>query len=129
MKVISDQDLRVATLTGAVVLFKAGVEREVSDEIGLVAIQSGAKQVGDSAPTAEVVVEEAVTVTVEEPAVEPSVEPSAELIDAMNALIEQANPDDFKADGSPKAAAVNRVAGRTVQQDEREQAWEQALNS
>jgi hypothetical protein len=125
MKVISDQDLRVATLTGAVVLFKAGVEREVSDEIGLVAIQSGAKQVGDSAPTAEVVVEEAVTVTVEEPAVEPS----ADLIDAMNALIEQANPDDFKADGSPKAAAVNRVAGRTVQQDEREQAWEQALNS
>ena len=125
MKVISDQDLRVATLTGAVVLFKAGVEREVSDEIGLVAIQSGAKQVGDSAPTTEVVVEEAVTVTVEEPAVEPS----ADLIDAMNALIEQANPDDFKADGSPKAAAVNRVAGRTVQQDEREQAWEQALNS
>jgi len=125
MKVISDQDLRVATLTGAVVLFKAGVEREVSDEIGLVAIQSGAKQVGDSAPTAEVVVEETVTVTVEEPAVEPS----ADLIDAMNALIEQANPDDFKADGSPKATAVNRVAGRTVQQDEREQAWEQALNS
>lgn len=125
MKVISDQDLRVATLTGAVVLFKAGVEREVIDEIGLVAIQSGAKQVGDSAPTAEVVVEETVTVTVEEPAVEPS----ADLIDAMNALIEQANPDDFKADGSPKAAAVNRVAGRTVQQDEREQAWEQALNS
>lgn len=125
MKVISDQDLRVATLTGAVVLFKAGVEREVSDEIGLIAIQSGAKQVGDSAPTAEVVVEETVTVAVEEPAVEPS----TDLIDAMNALIEQANPDDFKADGSPKAAAVNRVAGRTVQQDEREQAWEQALNS
>ncbi len=33
MKVVSESDLRVALLSGAVVLFEAGVEREVSDEI------------------------------------------------------------------------------------------------
>lgn len=119
MKVISDQDLRVATLTGAVVLFKAGVEREVSDEIGLVAIQSGAKQVGDSAPTIKIEVEEPLITVAEQSA----------LVDVMNSLIEKADPEDFKADGSPKATAVNKAAGRSVPQDEREQAWEQALNS
>ena len=39
MKVVSESDLRVALLSGAVVLFEAGVEREVSDEIGSVALQ------------------------------------------------------------------------------------------
>ena len=34
MKVVSESDLRVALLSGAVVLSEAGVEREVSDEIG-----------------------------------------------------------------------------------------------
>ena len=38
MKVVSESDLRVALLSGAVVLFEAGVEREVSDEIGSVAL-------------------------------------------------------------------------------------------
>ena len=45
MKVVSEADLRVALLSGAVVLFEAGVEREVSDEIGSVALQMGAKNV------------------------------------------------------------------------------------
>ena len=34
MKVVSEQELRIATLSGAVVLLQPGVEREVADEIG-----------------------------------------------------------------------------------------------
>ena len=43
--------------------------------------------------------------------------------------MELGNPEDFKADGSPKAAVVNRAVGRTVRSEEREEAWEIALNS
>ena len=41
MKVVSDKEIRVATLSGAVVLFFPGEDREVSDEIGLIALQLG----------------------------------------------------------------------------------------
>ena len=53
MKVVSEADLRVALLSGAVVLFEAGVEREVSDEIGSVALQMGAKLSGALEPVVE----------------------------------------------------------------------------
>ena len=58
MKVISDQDLRVATLSGAVVLFEAGVARDIAEEIGLQAIQMGARAVDSDAPTIKIEVEE-----------------------------------------------------------------------
>lgn len=45
MRIVSDKDLRVAMLSGAVVVFEAGVAREISEEIGLVALQMGAKEV------------------------------------------------------------------------------------
>jgi hypothetical protein len=47
----------------------------------------------------------------------------------MEDNIEAANPGDFKADGTPKATVVNKYAGRSVTTTEREEAWEQALNS
>ena len=54
MKVISSEDIRVALTSGAVVVFAAGVEREVADEVGLIALQMGAKEVkGSKASVAE----------------------------------------------------------------------------
>ena len=44
MKIVSEKALRVTTLTGAAVLFEPGVAREVSETIGLLALQHGAKQ-------------------------------------------------------------------------------------
>ena len=52
MKVVSESDLRVALLSGAVVLFEAGW-REVSGEIGSVALQMGAKLSGAPEPVVE----------------------------------------------------------------------------
>lgn len=127
MKVISDKQIRVATLSGAVVLFQAGVEREVADEIGLLALQMGAKeatsakdQVAAVADEPEVVVEAAP----EEPA-----ELDPELVGIMESLMDEGDPENFKADGTPKAAAVNKAAGRTVSTSEREAAWQEALNN
>ena len=44
MKIVSSKSLRVTTMGGTAVLFEAGVPREMSEEIGLLAIQMGAKE-------------------------------------------------------------------------------------
>ena len=119
MKVISDKDLRVTTLGGTAVLLQAGVERNLGDEIGLIAIQMGARRVDAPAVNHEIVIDEPLITQDEEEA----------LIGVMNGLIDSADPDNFKSDGTPKAAVVNKAAGRIVPPEEREQAWEQALNS
>ena len=116
MKILSDKDLRVATTWGVVVLFPAGVEREISDEIGLLAIQMGAKEVGKT-PKQDIKVE-----------LEDSID-SDPLFEVMANLIKEGDPDNFKVDGTPKAAVVNKLAGRTVKTDEREKAWQEALNA
>lgn len=116
MKVVSEQDLRIALTSGAVVLFQAGVEREVAEEIGLMAMQMGAKQVEGRV---EVVTDE----DYEEPV------DTDEVVAVMQELIKDGDPKNFKADGTPKAAVVNKATGRTVPTDERLAAWETALNS
>ena len=139
MKVISDKEVRVATLVGAVVLFAAGVEREVSEEIGLLAMQMGAKEVSGTAAEEEVVVtaDEPEVVIEEAPEEEAapeevsaeSAEPDPDLVAVMESLMSEGDPENFKADGTPKASAVNKAAGRTVSTLEREIAWQEALNT
>ena len=46
MRIKAPKDLRVATTSGGVVVFKAGEVREVSDAIGAIAIGMGAEQLG-----------------------------------------------------------------------------------
>ena len=47
MKIVCSEDLRVTTMGGTAVLFEAGVPREIAEEIGLLAIQMGAKEYND----------------------------------------------------------------------------------
>lgn len=124
MKIVSSEALRVATLSGAVILFEAGVPREVAEEIGLIAIQMGAKELkGDHVEKVEV--EE----TVVEEVVEISTQPDADLVTVLEKMMDEGDPKNFKADGYPKAAAVNKAMGRTIDTDSREAAWESILNS
>lgn len=124
MKVVSDKEVRVATLSGAVVLFSPGEEREVSDEIGLLALQMGARQVGaaSSAPAPAVK---------ESPKVEEIEEVKSldDVVAGIEKLAEIGDPEDFKADGTPKASAVNRVVGRNVSTGDREAAWDLFIKS
>lgn len=126
MKVISKEPIRVATLSGAVVSLEAGVVREISDEIGLLALQLGAEEVtGDSEePKAE---EEAEEAEPEEPV--SSEQFDAELDIALCQLMDEGDPDNFTADGYPKAAVVNKIMGKTIDSDARKAAWENILNS
>ena len=128
MKVISDKDLRVATLSGAVVLFKAGEERTISDSIGAIALQMGARQIGNSrVEIPKPVVDEPEIIVEASSDEETGVD--QDLVAVLQKLIELGNPEDFKPDGTPKATVVNKAIGRTVRTDEREQAWELALNA
>ncbi|MBP84926.1 MAG: hypothetical protein CMO61_13860 [Verrucomicrobiales bacterium] len=125
MKVISSEDIRVALTSGAVVLFAAGVEREVADEVGLIALQMGAKESKGSKAS---VAEEPAAVEAEAEA-EEEVDTADDLVAIMEQLIADGDPKSFKADGSPKVNVVNKAAGRTVSTSEREAAWQEALNS
>ena len=125
MKIVSSEALRVTTLGGTAVLFEAGVPREVAEEIGLLAIQLGAKEYNDKyveEQEAEIAEFEEV-VEVEAPSLD------ADLVTELEKLMDEGDPKNFKQDGYPKAAVVNKIAGRTVGTDEREAAWESILNS
>jgi len=126
MKIICSEDLRVTTLGGTAVLFEAGVPREIAEEIGLLAIQMGAKEYNDKYVEEEVA---EIAEFEEEEAVQEPVQLDEELIEALQKLIEEADPNSFKNDGTPKAAVVNKMLGRTVRSEDREAAWEIALNS
>lgn len=123
MKIVSSEPLRVTTLGGTVVLFEAGVPREIADEIGLLAIQMGAKEY-NAKYVEEVNAEEAVFVEVVEVKTI-----DANLVTMLEKMMDEGDPKNFKADGYPKAAAVNKEMGATVDTDAREAAWESILNS
>ena len=124
MKIVSDKDLFITTLGGTAVRFEAGVPREIAEEIGLLAIQQGAVEVGTKAPKEEAVIE-----VEEETVVQESVQLDEELVTCLEKMMDEGDPTNFKTDGYPKAAAVNKALGRTVNTDAREAAWESILNS
>jgi hypothetical protein len=126
MKIVSSEPLRVTTLGGTAVLFEAGVPREIAEEIGLLAIQMGAKEYSDKVveeETAEVAEFEEMIV------VQESGQVDEELVTCLEKMMDEGDPKNFKTDGYPKAAAVNKALGRTVDTDAREAAWESILNS
>ena len=134
MRVVSDTDLRVAMTSGAVILFEAGVEREIADEVGMVAMQMGARMVDGSAPAQEKPddhwSDEVSALTTEDDPdlnevldneVQDSVE---ELVTIIETIVSEGDPKNFKADNSPKAAVINKLAKRKVTTAEREAAWQ-----
>lgn len=129
MKIISDKPLRVATLSGAVVLFEAGVVQEISDEIGNIAIQMGAKEHNKKYVEESAAEEAEFEDVVEDVAVPTKVQPNEVLTTALERMMDEGDPKNFKADGYPKAAAVNKIMGETISSDVREAAWESILNS
>ena len=59
---------------------------------------------------------------------EPEVEEEDPLVVALEGLIEEGDPENFKKDGTPKSAVINKLAGRAVTTEERDAAWQTALN-
>lgn len=132
MHIISETELRVATKAGHIVRFYEGQSKHCSEEIGLLALQLGATQYTDSyVPPVVAVVEEIKEDTV------PDLDfvtagitcPSNLIREVMIQLIKKGSPQDFKKDGTPKGNVVNKMTGRMTTLEEREVAWEQALNT
>jgi hypothetical protein len=65
----------------------------------------------------------------EEIVVQEPVQLDEELVTCLEKMMDEGDPKNFKTDGYPKAAAVNKALGRTVDSDAREAAWESILNS
>ena len=147
MKIISDKNLRIATTWGSVVVLEAGKERELSEEIGLLALQQGAKEVGKSSKRESVKIEETTLVSirarnedghfiaddpstpnVDEAFTEVAVGDVSEIVVAIEKLVTDGDPANFKKNGEPKAAAINNAVGRTVAPEERTKAWDQVIN-
>ena len=133
MMIVSDKDLYVSLGNGGACRFKAGIARDVPDLLGLEALRKGARQVVDTKPADPEPKPELNSATPPAPAEEPK-EPEQEVVEeiddlsaVMTKIIERANPDDLRADGTPKATVVNKLAGRAVEVDEREEAWAEAL--
>ncbi len=124
MKIISSESLRVTTMGGTAVLFEAGVPREIADEVGLLAIQMGAREYND-----KYVEEDKAEVAEFEEVVIETAQPNEDLVTCLEKMMDEGDPKNFKADGYPKAAAVNKVMGKTIDSDAREAAWESILNS
>lgn len=131
MMIVSDKDLYVSLGNGGACRFKAGIARDVPDPLGLEALRKGARQVVDMKPADPEPKPELNSAT--PPPVEQEEEKQEEedhsddLVSVMAKIIERANPDDLRADGTPKATVVNKLVGRTVEVEEREEAWAEAL--
>lgn len=128
MIVVHPTGVRIATLSGTSFVLEPGVERELPDHLGVLALGKGARRVGESQPVEQ---EPAVAVI---PTVEVGHEPAPaevetdhqKLVKIMKGLIDQGQPDSFRADGLPKTALLNRLAGRALMEEEREAAWAEA---
>jgi len=129
MKIVSSESLRVTTMGGTAVLFEPGVPREIADEIGLLAIQMGAKEYTSKYVEESAAEEAEFEDVVEDVAVPTKVQPNEVLTTALERMMDEGDPKNFKADGYPKAAAVNKIMGETISSDVREAAWESILNS
>lgn len=107
---------RLATLSGHVIQVPANTPVHIPDGVMSQALAEG------MVPTDEPIATEAVVPTAPPPAEPPDLsdadlddpvdedeEPSVDALleDAIRVVLERADPDDFKADGSPKANVVN----------------------
>ena len=132
MKVVStEKDMRVASMKGHAIILKANEPKDIREDLGLIALEQGAKLVSDEPKE---VIEEVTEVADEEPEIviesaEPENDGFEELVAVMKGLIETGDPDNFKTDGTPKAAVVNKLSGSTITTEQREAAWEEALNA
>lgn len=126
MRVIADKPIRVTALSGVVITLQPNVERTVSDEIGILLLQEGATQIGKEESATSVAAPAAAEEAVAEA---PLADDGSDILEAIANLVEVGDPNDFKADGTPKAAALNKVVGRSTTVAEREAAWSEFLNT
>lgn len=133
MKVISNEDMYVATTWGAAIRLYAGEPKEVGDDIGYVAIQQGAREIKDNEPLekpdliieAEVIeIQDAEVIEDVEEVILEEEDGRGELLKAaMQQILDEGDPDSFTSDGLPKQSVIKAVFGEQITSDERDEVW------
>ena len=127
MKIVSNEDMYVSTTWGASIRLYAGEPKEVGNDIGLVAIQQGAREVKEPSTLASDIgvidkeeISDAIVVEVDE-------DRDGKLESAMKQILEDGDPKDFTSDGMPKQSAIKAVFGEQIDSDEREEVWAKVI--
>ena len=137
MKIISKRDLFISTTGGTSVRITAGVSRETSDEIGLLALQQGAEQFHESVHGAKAApgtqggetvepVPFAVPVSAPQAAIvlqNETVSRESEIVAAIEKIVLEGSPDSMTISGRVKAQVLNEVLDYPTTPEERDEAW------
>ena len=118
MKIISDEDMYVSTTWGASIRLYAGEPKEVGNDIGLVAIQQGAREVRGAGEAStnpsgiaseEEVIEEAIVVEVND-----NRDREDKLKAALEQILDEGSPSDFTSEGLPKQSVIKGIFGSRI---------------
>ena len=154
MKIIADEDMYISSTWGASIRLYKGVVKEVGDDLGLLALQEGARRVEDAPlrnpsliAREDEIVEDAVEViefgedyardkedgSDQEEAEIPGVSEEEEtdrgekLRAAMEQILDEGAPKDFTSEGLPKQSVIKAVFGEQVSSDERDEVWAEII--
>ena len=154
MKIIADEDMYISSTWGASIRLYKGVVKEVGDDLGLLALQEGARRVEDAPlrnpsliAREDEIVEDAVEVIefgenyardkedgsdqeeVEIPGVseEEETDRGEKLKAAMEQILDEGAPKDFTSEGLPKQSVIKAVFGEQVSSDERDKVWAEII--
>lgn len=133
MKVVHPTGVRVATLTGHILLLEAEVVTELPPPLVPLAIANGAHLADnddESVAIPALALPSATIPTVEVHHTPAPVTPQTreeKLVAILQDIVDRAQKEEFRNDGSPKAALVNRIFGDVVTEEERMAAWAKVM--
>jgi hypothetical protein len=118
----------ISTTWGASIRLVAGEVKELGDDIGLLALQEGAKRVEEEgvvsmspsiiASETELNDEKEIT-----DAIVINDDREEKLTEAMRQILDNGSPEDFTSDGLPKQSAIKAIFGEQINAEEREETW------
>ena len=131
MKIVSDSDMYISTTWGASIRLYAGEPKELGDDISLVALQQGAKEVKEEGSVSK----SSTILTSEEEEVEDAIvidindnrDREDKLKAAFQQILDENSPSDFTTDGLPKQSVIKGVFGQQISSDERDEIWAEII--
>ena len=136
MKIIADEDMYISSTWGSSIRLYAGQVKEVGDDMGLLALEEGARRIEDGpklnnpsliAREEEVVeeaeiIEDSIVVDLNDGG-----DREEKLKAAMQQILDENSPKDFTADGLPKQSVIKNVFGEQISSDERDELWAEMI--
>ena len=136
MKIIADEDMYISSTWGSSIRLYAGQVKEVGDDMGLLALQEGARRIEDGPKLnnpsliarEEEVIEEAEII---EDSIVVDLNSGGNREDklraAMQQILDEGSPKDFTAEGLPKQSVIKNVFGEQISSDERDELWAEMI--